>query len=241
MKKWSFSVVVALCAAAVSVGAVPVLPVPTVGAAALPVGSSVYAPVSPGRLADTRTSEGSFGFTRVNPEIIRVKVAGRMGVPANATAAALNIVSVNSANKGFATVYPAGTDIPPTSTLNIDQPWRTIANMTTVQLGADGSVDIFANTPDGPGRRCRRRVHARLGAGCRRSSGHSGRRSAPCARHPRDRGSRAVARHHVRLDRRPRCAHRRHRGRRQHHRDRCVGRLLDSVPAGRATARRPAT
>jgi hypothetical protein len=107
----------------------------------------VYAPISPARLADTRPESGAFGFTRVSPDVIRVKVAGRDGIPANATAAALNIVSVNAGAKGFATVYPAGGDIPPTSTLNIDQPGRTIANLTTVQLGADGSVDIYANTP----------------------------------------------------------------------------------------------
>jgi hypothetical protein len=143
MKKWSLIAVAALCTTAVSV---PVWPgASSVGAAALPAAASAYAPVSPARLADTRPESGAAGFTRISANIIRIQVAGREGIPANATAAALNIVSVGATAKGFATVYPAGTDIPPTSTLNIDQPGRTIANLTTVQLGAGGAVDIFAN------------------------------------------------------------------------------------------------
>lgn len=146
MKQRSLRAIVAVCVVAVSVGAVPVLPAPTVAAAPLPAGASVYAPISPTRLADTRPSEGAYGFTQISPDIIRVQVAGRAGIPADATAAVLNVVSVGAGAQGFATVFPSGTDIPPTSTLNVDVPGRTIANLTTVQLGAGGSVDIYANT-----------------------------------------------------------------------------------------------
>ena len=145
MKKWSFRAVVAVCATALPIVVAPVLPAPSVGAAP-PPGASAYTPISPTRLADTRPDYGASGFTRLSPDVIRVKVAGRAGIPANATAAALNIVSEGAVTKGFATVFPSGTDIPPTSTLNVDLPGRTIANMTTVQLGVDGSVDIYANT-----------------------------------------------------------------------------------------------
>ena len=146
MKKWSFSAVAALCAVTVSVEIVPVLPAPRVAAAPLPASASSYAPISPVRLADTRPQYGSTGFTRVSRDVIRVQVAGREGIAANATAAALNIVSEGAVSKGFATVYPSGTAIPGTSTLNIDVPGRTIANLATVQLGADGAVEIYANT-----------------------------------------------------------------------------------------------
>jgi hypothetical protein len=147
MKKWSLCALAALGASALSVGGLSVLPTSSVGAAgALPPGASAYAPVSPARLADTRPEYGATGFTRVSPDIIRVQVAGRAGVPANATAAVLNIVSEGAGSPGFATAYPSGTVIPPTSTLNIDVPGRTIANMTTVQLGTNGAVEIYANT-----------------------------------------------------------------------------------------------
>ncbi|MBI5089864.1 MAG: hypothetical protein HZB15_13660, partial [Actinobacteria bacterium] len=146
MKKRYFTAVFGVCSMAVALGLVPLVPTPSVAAAPLPAGASVYVPISPTRLADTRPESGATGFTRVSPDIIRVQVAGRAGIPANATAAALNVVSVGAGAKGFATVYPAGADIPPTSTLNIDLPGRTIANLTTVQLGVDGSVDIYANT-----------------------------------------------------------------------------------------------
>jgi hypothetical protein len=145
MKKWSLSAVAVLCASALSVGGLSVLPIATATAAPLPAGASWYTPVSPVRLADTRPDQGAFGFTRLSPDVIRVQVAGRSGVPGNATAAVLNIISVGGVDKGFATVYPSGTPIPPTSTLNVDVPGRTIANMTTVQLGANGAVEIYAN------------------------------------------------------------------------------------------------
>jgi hypothetical protein len=146
MMRKSLCSVAALCVAAVTVGVIPVLPSASVVAAAPPAGASAYTPISPVRLADTRADYGSYGFTRLSDDVIRVQVAGREGIPANATAAALNVISEGAMTKGFATVYPSGTPIPGTSTLNIDVPGRTIANLTTVQLGADGSVEIYANT-----------------------------------------------------------------------------------------------
>ena len=114
--------------------------------AALPAGLSRYEAVAPSRLADTRPSEGAFGFTRVSPSTIRVTIAGRGGVPNAATAAVLNITSVDAYGSGFVTIFPTGTARPNASSLNADAPGRVIANMVTVKLGG-GSVDIFMNTP----------------------------------------------------------------------------------------------
>lgn len=118
-----------------------------VRAASVPAGASAYTPIAPTRIADTRAESGSFGFERIGPTTIRVKVTGRTGVPSTATAAVLNIASVNAAAAGFLTAYPAAAARPLAASLNVDMPDRIIANMVTVRLGADGSVDLYTNVP----------------------------------------------------------------------------------------------
>ena len=117
-------------------------------AAGVPLGASLFVPAAtPTRLADTRESEGAFGFTRLEPTRIRVQVAGRGGVPSDASAAVLTVTSVGSAAPGFVTVYPSGTAMPLASNLNVDFPGRVIANLVTARLGADGAVEIYSNMP----------------------------------------------------------------------------------------------
>ena len=86
--------------------------VPSVSAAPFISGSSRFVVVAPARLADTRPDQGAFGYTAISSNVVRVQVAGREGVPANATAAVLNVTGVNTTAPGFVTVYPAGTDTP---------------------------------------------------------------------------------------------------------------------------------
>jgi Sortase domain len=118
-----------------------------VQAATFIAGSSSYQAVPPSRLADTRAEEGAFGFTRISANVVRVQVASRGGVPANASAAVLNVTGVNTPGPGFITVYPAGTTLPTASNVNLDRRGQVMANMVTVKLGVDGSVDIFSNVP----------------------------------------------------------------------------------------------
>jgi hypothetical protein len=132
-------------AAAVVGAPVGALVTPTVQAAAFISGSSAYQAVAPSRLADTRPDQGAFGFTRISPDVIRVQVANRGGVPGNATAAVLNVIGVNAPGGGFVTVYPAGTNLPTASNVNFDHPGQVMANMVTVKLGAGGAVDIYAS------------------------------------------------------------------------------------------------
>lgn len=124
---------------------VPALPVQLVSAASVVPGSSAFTSVSPARLADTRAESGAFGFTRLDANTIRIQVAGRSGVPANASAAVLNITAVGAQAAGFVTAFPSGTAIPGTSTLNVDQPGQVIANLVTVPLGTDGAVQLYSN------------------------------------------------------------------------------------------------
>ena len=116
--------------------------------AGVPPGASLFVPAAtPTRLADTRESEGAFGFTRLEPTRIRVQVAGRGGVPSDASAAVLTVTSVGSTAGGFVTVYPSGTAMPLASNLNVDYPGRVIANLVTARLGGDGAVEIYSNMP----------------------------------------------------------------------------------------------
>ena len=126
--------------AAVTVTVTGITPTP---AAADGVATTRYVPVTPTRLADTR--EPVCGCERLDANTIRVQVAGVGGVPADATAAALNITVADTDTAGFATVYPAGTTRPWVSNLN----WgagQIVPNATIVTL-AGGAVDIFTNTP----------------------------------------------------------------------------------------------
>ena len=95
---------------------------------------------SPARLVDTRldTSKVGPGGTLV------VGVAGNNGIPANATAAILNVTVTQPDAGGFTTVYPTGGALPTTSTVNVDGPGQTRAAFATVPLGSNGSVSVFS-------------------------------------------------------------------------------------------------
>lgn len=110
------------------------------GRANTPNGSAFRA-VAPERLADTRADD--CGCTVLTPDTFRVEVAGA-GVPGEAVAAALTVTATNTADAGYATVWPSGTPREETSTVN----WgagQTRANGTIVQLGANGAVDVFVS------------------------------------------------------------------------------------------------
>lgn len=115
--------------------------------AALPAGSSAFVAVTPSRLADTRPEKGVGGYTQVNPNTIRVKIAGRGGVPANATAAVLNVTAVNTTLAGYVSVFPAGAALPTASNVNVERAGQIIPNLVTVFLGTDGAVDVYTQNP----------------------------------------------------------------------------------------------
>ena len=99
---------------------------------------------SPARLVDTRLST-TIGSGKVGPGgTLVVGVAGTNGIPANATAAVLNVTVTQPDAGGFTTVYPTGSALPTTSTLNVDGPGQTRAALATVPLGSNGSVSVFS-------------------------------------------------------------------------------------------------
>ena len=107
--------------------------------AAVPLrGGGSYVPVTPARIVDTRdTFSALAGGHRAE-----VVVAGRAGVPADASAVVLNVTAVGTTVAGHLRVWPAGSAMPNTSVVNTD-PGRTQASLVTVGLGGAGSVSIY--------------------------------------------------------------------------------------------------
>jgi hypothetical protein len=110
---------------------------------------STYTPVSPVRVLDTRDGTGTAGV--INPVgqagVIDLKVGGVSGVPANATAVALNVTETGSTappGGSYLTVWPAGTAQPLASNLNF-YAGTSMPNLVIARLGTDGKVSIYNN------------------------------------------------------------------------------------------------
>ncbi len=102
--------------------------------------ASLYYPLSPRRLLDTRT-----GKEALSPqETLRVRLGGVDRIAALASAVVLNVTATDTATPGFFTVTPAP-GMPLTSDLN----WargQTVANAAIAQLGATGQLALYNAT-----------------------------------------------------------------------------------------------
>ena len=114
------------------------------------VAGSAYVADGPLRLLDTRHGTGTDGvIASVGPgKFVTLKVAGVQGVPSTGLAAVtLNLTATDATANGVVTAYPDGQSAPTASNLNYFS-GRNVANLVTVQVGSDGSVD-FKNTSSG--------------------------------------------------------------------------------------------
>jgi hypothetical protein len=104
--------------------------------------AGLYRPVVPSRLLDTRIGTG--GSTTVGPgQTINLQVGGKGNVPGTGAAAAvLNVVATNPTSVGYLTVFPAGSQLPGTSTLNF-KAGQTVPNRAVAMLGTGGQVSIY--------------------------------------------------------------------------------------------------
>lgn len=106
---------------------------------------------APTRLADTRptgtTIDGQHAaLGRVGGGYsMQLDVAGRGGVPVDASAAVLTVAAVDPYGTGYSTVFPAGTSLPNASNVNYYAAHNT-ANTVIVPIGAEGDVCIFASS-----------------------------------------------------------------------------------------------
>jgi ELWxxDGT repeat protein len=125
---------------------------PDVGGEALIIDVSAHTPdaitpIDPARYWDTRdeaTSDGNFRDTgRLGDEDMhKIRIAGRGGVPADATGVVANLTAIFPDGPGFATIYPCTADVPNASTLNYGA-GDVVANNTVVPLDANGDVCVY--------------------------------------------------------------------------------------------------
>ncbi len=106
--------------------------------------TAAYVAVGPIRLADTRRAE--CGCARLSGDTVRVTVTEHPDIPDHAVAAAVTITALATPSPAFVSVFPGGTPRPPTSTVNT-VPGRVVANSTIVQLGSEGTLDVFTKLP----------------------------------------------------------------------------------------------
>ncbi|MFT4011548.1 MAG: fibronectin type III domain-containing protein [Nocardioidaceae bacterium] len=115
----------------------------------VPSGGEV-APVVPARLLETRegpddkTVDGLFeGIGEQSAgAVIELDVAGRGGVPDDASAVFLNVTAVWPEQAGFLTVYPCGANRPLASNVNF-QAGAVVPNAVVAKVGDGGKVCIF--------------------------------------------------------------------------------------------------
>ncbi|MER7464813.1 PKD domain-containing protein [Streptomyces sp. NPDC097981] len=100
-----------------------------------------FTPLTPTRLADTRTADGALGGGQTRT----VKVAGVGGIPADATAVALNLTSTGATESAHVIAYPDPANRPATSNLN-PEPGKDKSNQAIVPVGPDGTVTLYTNT-----------------------------------------------------------------------------------------------
>ena len=109
---------------------------------------TMFTPLMPARLLDTRpggsTSDGSFSGTgRIGAGgTLNVTIAGRGGVPSNATAVVLNLTAVDPSAWSNLLAYPTGTVQPLASNLNYSA-GQTVPNLVIVKIGSGGRISLY--------------------------------------------------------------------------------------------------
>jgi len=109
---------------------------------------SSYVAITPTRILDTRKGTGAAKAQIQADKSINVTVAGANGIPADATAVAVNLTAVDSTKNGLISAYPTGQTLPTVSNLNYPTGSAT-ANMAIVPIGTGGQV-TFYNSSTGP-------------------------------------------------------------------------------------------
>jgi hypothetical protein len=116
----------------------PVLPPPPAAV------EGYYVPVVPTRITDTRPDSGlpNAGSPIAADSTLNVQVTGVAAVPADASAAVLDVTAVDPTASGYLTVFPEGIARPDVSNVNFS-PGADVSNLVTVPLGASGGVTIY--------------------------------------------------------------------------------------------------
>jgi hypothetical protein len=135
--------------AAAGLGALATV-LPSAPAAALAAGASQFValPIAV-RVVDTR-DPASYEFTALGDNYVRVPLAGRHAIPAQATAIVATLTAVNHGGGNWATIQPAGADLGAllaqnklVSALNMFDFMEATANLVQVKL-ANGALDLYS-------------------------------------------------------------------------------------------------
>lgn len=105
---------------------------------------SVFFPVTPQRLIDTRTGSEPLPSIRgrlVAGQPLVIPVVGLVGTPTTAKAIAASFVAVNPERAGFITAYPCDKPVPPSSSVNF-APGGARPNAISVPLSGSGTVCV---------------------------------------------------------------------------------------------------
>ncbi|MEC4576527.1 PKD domain-containing protein [Streptomyces virginiae] len=100
-----------------------------------------FSPLAPDRLLDTRATGGALPAGKPRT----VKVAGVNGIPADATAVALNLTGTGSTENAHVIAYPDPARRPSTSNLNVE-PGKDRSNQAIVPVGPNGTITLFTNS-----------------------------------------------------------------------------------------------
>jgi hypothetical protein len=129
-------------AVAVTLGLAGVGTVHLVSAADSDAPQSVFVPLTPARILDTRVGIGGITGPIASGSSFEMQVAGQGGVPADATGVVMNVTATQTTAAGYITVWPTGEPQPITSNLNVN-PGQDVPNLVTVKLGAAGRLSVF--------------------------------------------------------------------------------------------------
>jgi hypothetical protein len=108
---------------------------------------AVYHPIDPVRIMNTRPGTVNVG-TDPKPfgkdETRTLQVAGKNGIPADATAVVINFTVDKTTDWSFLTVWPSKQlPRPDVSNINWTGKDQTIANSATIKLGPNGALDVY--------------------------------------------------------------------------------------------------
>ena len=106
-----------------------------------------YVPLSPARIGDTRTGAGGLSGPVGPGATVAVQVAGRGGVPAEATAVVMNVTVTQPTASGYLTLSPDGSPRPLPASVSF-APGRTVPRLVVVELGTGGRVATFNSAGD---------------------------------------------------------------------------------------------
>ncbi|MBV9222955.1 MAG: choice-of-anchor D domain-containing protein [Acidobacteriaceae bacterium] len=108
-----------------------------------PVSGLTFVPVTPCRIADTRSINGPLGGPEMRAQATRDFdiPSSACGIPSTAVAYSLNVTAVPDGKLDWLTIWPAGQSRPLVSTLNSDG--RVKANAAIVSAGTNGAVSVY--------------------------------------------------------------------------------------------------